>query len=525
MITCRQFTDFLSRRSEHLDDEILKDITPIGGIIGMVQTGQFPAMEGTSHTYDRFNRVFPDLSAAWEDVVAASCVGTPCDPTEVKIGSGFTRDEYHLQKKSYATDLFCYDQILSADRAKEQFAHTIEQLRDATQIIIGNRLRSEMFRIAGHHWVAGGTVGMGITPFTYTETGNLITLDLRTAGGVALLPTSKMTVNMLKRRLQYQMLTGALGKTVEGMPPVLEVLTDMETIWELIQGDSNLSDKWRFEAFDAASKEFNQYGWIGRVGNFMLKADLHPMRFQILADGHTLQQVFPYTNIQATLGIRGVVNDAYLTAPIQALFIWHRRGMVSLVRDTTSVNPMMPFAARDFGGKWQFVMDNLTCGTAVDANGLVIPIAVDNSRRNKGKFIADFSFATKKQYPEFVEVFLHKREQACIVEVPTCADTPTYVNQDYSSHNAECPDVTETIVQTPVLNSDTGTYEIPRDSVLCNGIKVVHAAITGTTKVAELVAQLNIVLSFLGTWTVSGGNIQLAGTACTNIGLPWEDAS
>jgi hypothetical protein len=291
-----------------------------------------------------------------------------------------------------------------------------------------------MFRIAGNHWLAGGGLASGLTPFTFTETGDLINVT------TSALPTSKLTVNMLKRRIANQILTGALGKMPKDQPPEIEVLTDMETIWDLIQGDSNLKDNWCFKEFDSGSREYSKYGWTGRVGNFMLKADLHPIRFQITAAG-TLNRVFPYLNVSATSGIKGIVNEAYLSAPVQASLIWHRRGMKSLLRDATSINPMMPFAARDFGGKWQFVMDNLTCGTAVDANGLVIPIAVDNSRRNKGKFIADFGFATKTQFPEFVEVFLHLREQACIVEVPTCAETPAYVAQSYSSSNDPCPTV------------------------------------------------------------------------------------
>ena len=511
-ITCKSFTNFLSRRAEHLDDQIIRDITPVSSIIGMVETGPFPAMNGTSHTYDRFNRVFPDLSGAWEDVEAGSCVGTPCDPSETKIGFGFTRDEYRLQQKSYTTDLFCYDQILSADRAKEQFAHTVEVLRDATQLIIGNRLRSEMFRIAGYHWVAGGAGGGGLTAFTFTETGNLINVV------PSVLPTSKLTVNMLKRRLQTQILNGATGKTPKDQPPELEVLTDMETIWELIQGDSNLTDKWFFTSFDSGSKEYNKYGWAGRVGNFMLKADLHPVRFQILADGTTLNQVFPYTNVAATQGIKGIVNDAYVNAPIQAHYIWHRRGMKSLLRDATSIHPMMAFAARDFAGKWQFVMDNLTCGTDVNGN----PIAVDNTRRNKGKFIADFEFATKKQFPEFVEVILALREPACIVEVPVCTEAPTYVTQDYSSANDVC-DTEETVLTFLPIKAPSGNYEIVMNSIQCNGIAVVHSAINESDSLAELVIELNDKVGALGTWAVSGSDITLTGTACTTAALPWTE--
>lgn len=423
-LTCRQYTDFLSRRSEHLDDEIIRDISPLDTWIGHVETGMFPAQDGVSHTFDRFNRVYPDLSGEWQDVSAEACVGYPCDPDEVTIGIGYTRDTYTLQKKSYRTDLFCFDQILSADRAKQQFAHIVENLRDATNHIVSDRLKTEAFRIAGDHWLAGS----GLTAFTYTETGNLINLTL--SG----LPTSKLTAKMLQRRVQPQILRGAVGKMPKGMPPMLELVTDMETLWELVEGNSELSDKWRFNDFDVASK-FYQYGWMGQIGNYAVRADLFPMRFQS-AGGNVIQRVFPYENVAATSGVRGDVNDDYVNAPYQATIIWHRRAMRSLVRDTTQINPMMPFAARDFGGKWQFVMDNLTCGLDVNGN----PIAVDNSRRNKGKFIADFSFATQAVYPEFAEVILHLREPACVVAIGNCADTPAYSEQTYSSDNDGCDD-------------------------------------------------------------------------------------
>jgi len=434
-ISCGQFTDLLSRRSEHLDDEILKDLTPASTIIGKVETGRFPAEDGTSHTFDKFNRVFPDMSVAWNDVKAGSCVGAPCDPSETKIGMGFTRDMYKLQAKSYATDLFCYDLIMSADRAKQQFAHTVQILREATDLIISNRLRNEMFRIAGHHWLC--MLG-GLEPFMFTETGDLINLNATSTTTGARIPTSKMVVNMLRNRIDEQILAGALGAKIQGgPPPEIEVMSDYGTIWELCQGDTTVAEHWRFDRFDTASKEYYQYGWYAKVGNFMLNADLHPIRFQI--NGNTLSRVFPYVNIAATQGIKGVPNSAYINAPIQATFIWHRRGMRSLGRDTTSIHPMMPFAMRDFGGKWQFVMDNITCGTWTDpVSQTMIPIPVDNARRNKGKFIADFSFATQAQFPEYVEVFLHMREQPCIVGVPPCSTYPIYAYQAFSSANSPC---------------------------------------------------------------------------------------
>lgn len=426
-ISCTDFTDYLSRRSEHLDDDILQDVTPLNTLMGSVMTAPFPAEDGISHTFDKFNRVQPDMSGAWEDVSITSCVGQPCDPAETQIGMGFTRDSYKLQRKSYATQIFCFDLIMSADRAKQQFSFFINLLRDATTTINDNRIRNEYLRISQNKFAVTTT---GLTPITFTETGDLITVT------PTALPTSGLFVNHLKQRIANQILTGALGRSVQGGPPSIEVLTDMDTIWELLQDDTNIAQAWRFTDFEEGSKEKNTFGWMGRVGNFNVKADLMPIRFQIV--GNTLRRVFPYTNVAATEGIKGQVNQDYINAPVQVSFIWHREAMTARMRETTSINPMMPFLSRDFGGKWQFVMDNITCGT-VTVGGAVVPVAVDNSRRNKGKFIADFSYATQAMFPEYAEAFFHLRAVPCVTGGLPCNLNLGYATQSYSSANVSCP--------------------------------------------------------------------------------------
>jgi len=433
-ISCEQFAQYIARQTEHLDELMLKDVTPLGSLIGAIETGRFAPEDGVSHTFDKIRRVIPDMSGAWSDVTNTGCVGTPCDPSETKIGLGSDRSSYKLQQKSYASDIICYDLALTADRAKQVFAGYVSTLKDATNIISSNRIQNEYFRNCGQAWVCTPT---GLTPFTFTETGDLTTITLKNTSNQTIIPTADITVNAMRQRVEYQILSGALGANVYNMPPAIEVQTDNQTIWNLIQGNASLQPSFRFTEFNAASEQFQKYGWTGQVGNFALKAYAWPIRFQIGAN-NVLQRVFPYTNTAATLGIKGVVNDAYINAPVQATFIWNRRAIRALMLDNSSLNPNMPFAARDFAGKWQFVMDNLTCGTALSADGQTIPIAVDNSRRNKGKFIADWKWATQAQFPEYAEVFLHLRAQPCITASSPCGLSTSYPTQNYSSANDLC---------------------------------------------------------------------------------------
>lgn len=511
--------------SEHLDDEIIRSLHPRGSWVGHVATGRFKAEDGVEHTFDRFENVFPDLSGVWEDVTAASCVGQPCDPSQTKIGIGFTRDSYKLQRRTYGTDLFCFDQILSADRAKQQFAHVIRTLRRASSIITSHRFRTEARRIAKYQWACAN----GLTPITayWDATQTILNVSVK--------PTSKIGARHLQRRVHPQILEGALdqevvgnqgekNETKQGAQPMLEFVFDMEGVWDICEGNPELTDHWRFTDFTDAQK-YHRYGWIGKIGNYGMRADAMPLRFIDLqtqnADGtFQLKLVLPYTNVAATEGLKESVNADYQNAPIQLNFIWHRMAMTSLVRDSTAINPEMPFAMRDFAGKWMFAMNNLTCGTDVNGN----PIAVDNSWLNKGKFQAMFSFATKAEYPEFAEAFLCLREPACIVDTPNCAADPGYPAQSYSSSNAICPTANTTLTFTPIKNAATGTYEILRDSILCNGLNILNAPITGTTTVATLVAQMNSLLSAMGVWAVSGTNITLTGAACQSVALPWTDS-
>jgi hypothetical protein len=507
-ISCKQFTDYLIRRAEHFDTDIIRDVTPTQGWVGHVSTGMFPPGDGVTRQWDRFHRVQPDMSDAWSDVTAADCTGTPCDPDETEIGFGYTQEEYTLQQKSYKTQLFCFDLILSADRAKEQFAHLVNILREATSIIISDRHRCEAFRNAGTRvatW-AGGVALPTLDP--YVETGNLITLV------PANIPTSILTIEMLQRFVQPLILEGYGGSNP--LPnQMFEYVTDLETAWNLREGNATLTNSYRFTDFAQGGKLY-KYGITDAIGNFGLRIDPTPLRF--LESEGTLYRVFPYENQAAAggygnAGIQGVVNDDYVNAPYQIDFIWHRMAMRSLVRDPMQINPMMPFAQRDFGGRWQFVMDNL----GADAQGCVI----ENKRRNKGLFLADFVMATKPERPEWVVAIMHDRQRSCVTEDTPCAGfvPASYSAQNYSSANDAC----ET---TLTITKGAGAYAItiPASTILCNGYNVAHPDSGALANFAAVLAWVQANLSELGTWGDADPDLTLTGAVCQTVSIPAFEA-
>jgi hypothetical protein len=147
------------------------------------------------------------------------------------------------------------------------------------------------------------------------------------------------------------------------------------------------------------------------------------------------QVVLPYINQPSSgaggaAGLKDDVNPSFQAALYCWSYIWHRKALQVLVSDATPVNPEMPYSSRNFGGRWQFVMDNL----GADVNGQPI----ENKRRNKGQFIADFKQAIRPQYTELSELIFHMREPACVVQIVPCSADPGYPAQTYTSDPVDC---------------------------------------------------------------------------------------
>lgn len=434
--SCNKFTDFLVHQTPVYDKLILGDIRPSDGWIGHVKTGTFDAYSGTEHTLDRFNNVMPDVTKKWDRVSAANCTGTPCDLTEYCIGWGATRITYYLEKQSWNTPLLCFDEMMHITKAKENFRYIISDiLKPATSYIMSNFLRKRALTIGTKKkWVADANMS-DFTP-TWTTVGDAeIYLDVDRE------PTSKLTPQMLQRRVNPLMRLGYFGKNpFKDMPPNIELVTDMETVWDLDKQvcNSNIANAWRFTEWDAANKYW-RYGFNGQLGNYVVRVDPFQLRFNRIgpiAGGRIrFQVVLPYKNISTggaggAAGLGSVDNPDWDAAHYAISFIWHKMAMEALVSEATPVNPEMPFSSRNFGGKWQFVMDNL----GSDINGCVI----ENKRRNKGQFIADFKLAIRPLYTEFADAIFHKREQSCIVTCNVCSPD-SYSTQNYNSCNEVCP--------------------------------------------------------------------------------------
>lgn len=427
-MACNEFTDFLSRQSEHLWKDVIRDWRPVdSAYIGHFKSQPYPAFWGTQGTFDRVHVAFPNLATPWGTVTAESCVGTPCDPPAIEIGMGYTRNEFSKKRIRAKTQLFCFDQISSADHARQQFKITIDGLRKTSNWINSDHLRLETHLGAGA--VLSGTGSLNIVDAGKTSVDPIWNADYTVLNTGGVYPTSKLTMGYLQNYIEPFMFNGYFDESTDIPPmPMAKLVTDMTTQQQLVQEDTTLQQLYRFTDFNKGG-ELYKFGVVKAAGNFMFAVDAFPMRFQ--KSGNLLYRVWPYVNEATTSGIRPVVNPAYVNAAFQISNIIHPAGLTILTENPEPVNPDMPFLIRDFGGKWQFAMDNL----GEDANGCVI----ENIARNKGLFWADFENAIKYERPELIASILHLRSNPCISQNNTCVSYPAYVEQDFDSANTPCP--------------------------------------------------------------------------------------
>ena len=552
-----QFTQFLVDQQPVYDKLILEDIRPEDGWILHVATGTFDSNSGVQHTLDRFNHVWPNVTKVWNPTSAGNCLGTPCNLPENYITWGSTRITYFLEQQSWATPLLCFDQLMHITKAKEQFRQIISDiLKPASSAITSNFLRKRVAQFAQQQWIANRNFGSSSTnpyggTFQYNwvqdSNGEEIYIDTNCPNTQVF----KLTPQMLQRRFTPLSQWGYFGKQpFKDMPPMIELVTDIETCWELdkLGGSTGIGastsnnlpstpGNWRFEQWDASNKYW-KYNYSGSIGNFVVRVDPLVFRFNYVGvsplsvAGNTLyryQVVLPYKNVPSSgaggaAGLKDIPNPDWFNAQYQWSYIWHRKALQCLVADATPINPEMPFSSRNFGGRWQFVMDNL----GADAQGNTI----ENKRRNKGQFISDFKMAIQPLYTELSELIFHKREPQCVYEINTCNPDPGYPTQQYESDigiNCSNTSPNYTLLFTPTQraagNSPFGVadYAIEANSIICNGAPVEGNEIGNdvlTNTLTLLANELNIKWGVLGTWSVNSTQIQLVGT-CSAVTIPW----
>lgn len=519
MLTGAQFTNFLAEQTPNFDKQIIRDRRPLdSGMVGFFATESWDAFTGSEHTYDRFNSVSPDTTKPWYDVEAGNCVGKPCDPPENKIGYGYTRRTVRLFEQSWASELVCFDQVMYKNKAKEHVQQIISQiLTPASTRIMAELLQRKAMELAGKRIV----VAAGLPTFNFTwDAGGYVFLNITDAAtGLPIDPVGRLTYNILRTQVKEQFALGAIAATDKDFQH-LQLHTDLDTYHYMSKQDPTLYDKARFQfsEFSTASKEFQKYGFTGYVGDFLVKCLMFPPKFNRVSAGR-YQVVLPYINVATTEGIRSVWNSAYEKALYQFSYINHKEAIHVQPFSPEALNPQMPFLVRDYAGKWRFVNTDL---------------GIENKRKNKGQFIADFRLATKPVMNEYLVCFFHKTAPACVDIIDVCAADPGAPEQNYNDENTTC----QGPIELDLVTRADGQIQMLANGGLCNGnvvltTGIVSAGANAAARIADFVSKLQTAWAAAGqngTWAVVSGStskITLTGTPaapiCPNIELILQD--
>lgn len=461
-ITACDFAQFLVDQTPRFDEMIMEDVRPTDGWIGHVGTGTVPAGTPSEVTQDRFRSVWANTTKAWRRIPVAGpgCTGNPCDPPASQIGWGADRLTYFEKEITYETPLFCYDQLMNVTAAEQHLAQIVNKiLRPNTQNIFSMFCRKEGSFWAKYRQMANAL----LSAFTY----EWVSVDLD-GDGVAddeiyfdcsASPANiyKLVPQMLQNNWSRSMREGYAGENpFKDTAPFIELVTDMDTCWSLDKlggqqgvgavNNPNVNANWRFTEWGAAN-DYWRYGFSGQIGNYLVRVDELGLRFNYVTDlgagahggngnRYRYQLILPFVNNTTTgaggaAGIGSDVNNDYDAAQFRISYQWHKKGLEFLVPDNRTLNPEMPFAHRDFGGKWRFLMHDL----GADVNGNPIT----NKWENKGQFGAWFKYYVRPLHYEFLRVYFHKGEQFCIPQINVCSANPGYPPQSYSSTPPECP--------------------------------------------------------------------------------------
>lgn len=460
------FVQALVDQTPKFSDEILKDVRPMQPWVGHVETSTVEVGTPVEITKDRFTHVQVNSTKQWNKTQSngVGCTSpSPCDPTEHLIGWGADRLTFYEEDIHWATPLMCYKQQMHISQAEAHVEYIIDKiLRPATERVLSVFLMKRHLYWADNKWSAN----TGLPTFSYGTSAQPWGL-----GGInndeeqyfdCNIPPSqlfKLVPQMLQSVFMPLMQVGYGGENPfadKGTGPMIELITDNDVIWDLdhlggqtgVGGSGNPSvlGNWRFQNFGDTQK-FWKYGFSGSIGNYMVRMDTGNMRFNYVGDmgaswnngngnRYRYQWLEPLVNYVTTgaggaAGLGSKVNPAWTKAQYRLSQIMHPKGMRLLYREESTINSELTYMHQNMGGKWQFVTDNL----GQDENGA----AIQNKRRDKGQFIADWYCYAEPQNTEWLGVFFHKAEQFPIPQVNTYAPDPGYPTQSYICELPDCP--------------------------------------------------------------------------------------
>lgn len=434
-IDCGKLNEFLFRRTPDWDSELAKDRFPHNyTYLGLYPTKTWEPFTGTTHTWDKVHVTMDNDDGCWEAMDASDWTNgdcakqNMCDPSRLELGWGSTRSTYGKYHRDYQTKPFCLDKIRHVEEAKSQLSAIVEGLKELPDQIISNFVKLLAVRQADYIHIAGSSfTKVTVSDSIFTNSCTKIAL-----GSSNNLPTSKLTMQYLNHFVPTLMYQGYMNKDFVPDGRFLMML-DIQTQMELCNANPALTAMYNAADFVKGGKFF-QFGAMNGCGNFLFKVDPTPIRFYHVGGG-VLQRVRPYQNVAATVGLKPQFDPFYESAPYQLYHIYNRAARTAYTGDVTSVNPDMPFAARNLMGKWSWKTPDVIIYTDPETGA---QCTYRNDKKNRGYFLGEYEVGMKTIFPAIEMWILALREQQPVADVPLVS-TVVYPTTDGSAYQSLIP--------------------------------------------------------------------------------------
>lgn len=442
---CEQINNMFIQAPEYIVPELLYEkFKPTNAWYGIVDEEEFVSNHGTTHTGKRLSRMTMPNPADddWRKIEVDVCATNACDFDPKIIQHGSDSYNWSIVQRDLRTDWYCLDG-LQWEYFPEQEMSNIQ----ANLNLMNTQVQEEFIRhrylasvAPNNKWLMLGDASdpcatQCLSPQreawffeTVTESGEPSPRFIRVGVSVANLSNIALLNNDMLNFALYerQYILNDMGW-----------IQDMSGLYPLYL-DSPITSNRLVQSADAAANFIvslggnsipgingqsinNRLGLIQRTtANFMHKIDPYAMKFYPdtafneglaafdIADTSTwprLFRVFPYLKEGATIGIRSILDPAYINAPFTISSIFHPEvGAVQRPRPSRGYGSAVNEAPPDA----QFEWNN--------------PPWQCNVKRSKGFFMGSWRMAWRPKFTEYGYAFLHRTENAIrYADVNACA--------------------------------------------------------------------------------------------------------
>lgn len=432
-ISCQILNTTLARQTPVFDSEFLKDF--ISDMPGMPFVGRHmtETWEDGAETrvFDKVHVGQPNYTAPWNRRRGGDCANTY--PPRQFISGGTTRDEYFMENKTLASQMWNLDQLRTIPNLAGQIREMYRNIRRIPMGFTADYLRTRFLSYNDTLYICGSSF-LEVPITTSNMDQNATTINL---GTTAALPTSDLTLTYLNF---YQQSLAMKGYDIDsGMANgMVNIVTHQRSYQRLVGQNPEVKSQLHLVGVKDVSPLYKMGSGINAdpFGAFAPTFDTHQLRYQTNGNG-LLERVLPYTNVAATTGLKPQIDPAYLNARYGITYMLHPKAATLFTPKPKKVHEMIPTVNSSMWGTWEYINDRVLAYQNQDNTICTVP----NDLQWLFYWLCYLELGFQYQQRPLVVPILHLIDgagQACMVDNPICGAAPQYFQYPTNDNPPVC---------------------------------------------------------------------------------------